>query len=416
MNKQICQKCGQEIPNEFGVTLAYCTNCGNSVQSLSTEKTAAFGEIPTLVSPKPKTNSKMTRYFWVGLGLAAVLLSALGIFGYWVWSVKNNLLTNYFDGNGVQTAAEAFKGKIGKPFKVFEIEITPEGITLQAQDPNNPRNLDLYKYAAGFVIGPTPVQVNTVQYGNLEQTTFPFDEINFAAVPQIAQEAVSKAGLEGGRVSKMTFNRAFAMKEGVQGRNLGDARWFIEIEGKRESVTATASPQGKLLGVDFSRTSQAANYTVITNKELQKAQNAIIETFGKDAQIFYINISNKSILIKIPHPEDPKKEKEYSFGINGLTANMEIGSASSANGLFPPMNFSEIRLADAVQFLEKAKEKSGLMNGKISSISISRNTFSNFPTAPRQAKQAPTEWKVSLKDGEKDASVTFDLKGDIIEK
>ncbi len=116
------------------------------------------------------------------------------------------------------------------------------------QDPNNPRNLDVYKYAAGFVVGPTPVQVTASQHGNLEQTTFPFDEINFAAVPTIVQELVSKAGIEGGRVTKMTFERGFAQTAAGQG-NYGNARWLIEIEGTRESATARFDPQGKMLGI-----------------------------------------------------------------------------------------------------------------------------------------------------------------------
>lgn len=155
---------------------------------------------------------------------------------------------NYFESDAAQVAAEAIKEKIGKPFRVFEITVTPGEFTLQAQDPNNPRNLDLYKYAAGFVVGSTPVQVSAVQHGNLEQTTFPFDEINFAAVPTIIQESVSKAGLEGGRVSKMTFERGFAQTEAGQG-NYGNARWLIEIEGTRESATARADSNGKLLGI-----------------------------------------------------------------------------------------------------------------------------------------------------------------------
>ena len=81
------------------------------------------------------------------------------------------LTANYFESDAAQVAAADFKKKIGKPLRVFEITITPEGITFPAQDPNNPRNLDLYKYAAGFIIGPTPVKMSATQRGNLEQTS-----------------------------------------------------------------------------------------------------------------------------------------------------------------------------------------------------------------------------------------------------
>ena len=157
------------------------------------------------------------------------------------------LNVNYFESDAAQTAAEAIKEKIGKPFRVFEITITPGEFTLQAQDPNNPRNLDLYKYAAGFVVEPTPVQIN-VRHGNLDKSTFPFDEINFAAVPTIVQESVSKAGLEGGRVKNMTFQRAFIFETPPMG-NYGDGRWFIEIEGARESAKARADPSGKEISI-----------------------------------------------------------------------------------------------------------------------------------------------------------------------
>ena len=103
MNKLICQKCGGEISNEFGVTLTYCTNCGASIKNLQTEKTVALNEVPTLVSPKPANfnsppNSKTTRNVLgcLGVGFAAILLSAIGIFGYWYWSEKKSVNPEYF--------------------------------------------------------------------------------------------------------------------------------------------------------------------------------------------------------------------------------------------------------------------------------------------------------------------------------
>lgn len=44
MNKLICQKCNQEISNEFGVTLVYCTNCGAKI---------SLQEVKTIPAPMP---------------------------------------------------------------------------------------------------------------------------------------------------------------------------------------------------------------------------------------------------------------------------------------------------------------------------------------------------------------------------
>ncbi|MEP6902050.1 MAG: tetratricopeptide repeat protein [Actinomycetota bacterium] len=130
MNKLICQKCGGEISNEFGVTLVYCTNCGAGVQSLQPEKPVAFGQVPKLVSPKSPTNnsssnSKMARYFLGCLGLGAILLLALGIFGYWSWSGKNPLakFTKQYNctitGEPEPETSEDYYNRAGKHIEIF---------------------------------------------------------------------------------------------------------------------------------------------------------------------------------------------------------------------------------------------------------------------------------------------------------
>ena len=86
MNKLNCQKCGIEISNEFGVTLVYCTNCGASIQNLSAEKTAAFGDVQTQILPNSPTNnsppkSKMTRNLLGCLGYFCFRFSAFSGIG-----------------------------------------------------------------------------------------------------------------------------------------------------------------------------------------------------------------------------------------------------------------------------------------------------------------------------------------------
>jgi len=344
------------------------------------------------------TNSRQTSLClcWLMLVLLALGCKFLG----------RQLKANYFESDATQVAAEAFKGKIGKPFKVFEIEITPEAITLQAQDPNNPRNLDLYKYAAGFVVGPTPVQVSAPQHGNLEQTTFPFDEINFAAVPQIVREALSNAGIEGGRVTKMTFNRAYDMEKLKP--NSGNAHWLIEIEGTREKATARADSNGKSLGVDLSRTSRAADYTTLKTDELQKAQNALKNLLGANDKISDLTIYDIYVFVKIPNPQNPKRLDEYKFDVNGLTKS-GLGQ-TSAIGYRERENFSlgEVNLADALNLLEKAKTRLDLPDGKVAFISIRREKLDSG------SKNFQTLWSVSLKGGVKDGSVNYNNNGEEI--
>lgn len=59
MNKSICGKCGDEISNESGATLTFCTNCGASLTNLSNEKTLSSKKILPTQSPAIKRQFPM---------------------------------------------------------------------------------------------------------------------------------------------------------------------------------------------------------------------------------------------------------------------------------------------------------------------------------------------------------------------
>src|SRR5687767_11255344 len=240
------------------------------------------------------------------IALAIVLLVVLGCGG-----LKNILPKKgqYFDGDAAQTAAKAIKDEIGKPFKVTEIFIDDDEFRVQAQDPNNPKNVDEYKYVAGFVTGPTPVQLGGM-VDNAEKSSFPFDEIDFEAVPKFCKDALDRADIEGGKIYRLTFARGFALTDEGAGA-LGAPRWHIEIHGARENVTAAADPKGDLLGVDLSRTSKAADYKLLTEAELTKAQGMVKKLLGSRTEMIEMVFYDKHFGFKVPNPENPKVSDDY---------------------------------------------------------------------------------------------------------
>src|SRR6186713_1224960 len=161
--------------------------------------------------------------------LAVVTFAVVGCSG-----LKNMLPKKgqYFEGDGAQKAAQAIKEKIGKPFKVIEIFIDDDEFRVQAQDPNNLKNVDEYKYVAGFVSGPNPVKLNGMNE-DVEKSSFPFDEIDFSAIPKFTKDAIDKSGIEGAKIYRLTFQRGFALTDTGAGA-LGNPRWSIEINGTRE--------------------------------------------------------------------------------------------------------------------------------------------------------------------------------------
>lgn len=311
--------------------------------------------------------------------------------------------TNYFEGDSAQKAAEAIREKIGKPFNVSEVFIEKDEFKVQAQDPNNPKNLDEYRYIGGFVNGPNPVKLNAMNE-NLDKSTFPFDEINFAAIPSFASEAIEKSGIEGAKIYRMTFQRGFAIAENDVG-SLGKPRWHIEIEGTRENASAAADPKGKLLGIDLSQTSRARDYQLITKEELQKAQDALRNYLGENAEIIEILMYDKSLMCSVPNPQNPNVKDSYQFGINGLTQKNLVQMPSIKIPGSENFSLKNINLPDAAAFVEKARTRVDMPDAALSSLSIRRekSVFND--------KGFRTVWSVSLKKGVNEGSVNYDNDG-----
>lgn len=74
MSKQICQKCGNEISNEFGVTLSFCNNCGAAVSNLLDEKTV---ELKKSVSDNYERKSYLVFGLLTGVVLTIFVFAGL---------------------------------------------------------------------------------------------------------------------------------------------------------------------------------------------------------------------------------------------------------------------------------------------------------------------------------------------------
>jgi hypothetical protein len=146
---------------------------------------------------------------------------------------------NLYEGTAMQEAAAKFKEKIGG--KVMALSLTTYGpsysggfAVLQAQDPKKPENIDSYEYKGGTVSGPTPVSM--MGSGKLEDNLFDLDEVNFAATPALAKEALTRLNIEGGEVHIMVIRRNLPFSK--------DIRWHVSVEGPRRKGFADADKNG----------------------------------------------------------------------------------------------------------------------------------------------------------------------------
>ena len=336
----------------------------------------------------------------------ALLFLALAVLG--CSSLKSLLPAKgqFFTGDTAATAAKAVRDKIGKPFKVIEIFIDDNEFKVQAQDPDNPKNVDEYKYVAGFVTGPTPVKLSAINE-DVEKSSFPFDDIDFSAIPKFAKEAIDKSGIEGAKIYRMTFQRGFALTDNGAGA-LGKARWYIEINGTRENVTASADPKGNLLGLDVSRTAKAADYTIFNKEELQKAQDALKKQLASSPDVIEIVMYDKSLMCKVPNAENPRVSDGYKFDINGLSRSDLVKMPNISLPGSENFKITDIDLTRAADLVDKTRARVEMPNASVASFSIRRSQ------SPFDKKGFRTIWDVSLKSGVKDGSVQYDNDGNEI--
>lgn len=117
---------------------------------------------------------------------------------------------NLFEGDNAQQAVAKIKAKIGADkVKIISAEIRKNEMKIQIQVPDNPKNIDEYTFEKGSVSGPKPVEVFSL--GNLEMTADKYhptdlDEINFAAIPEIVKEAMTRANIEGAEVELISMD------------------------------------------------------------------------------------------------------------------------------------------------------------------------------------------------------------------
>ena len=144
--------------------------------------------------------------------VAAFSLLLLAVLG--CKQLANVASADLFQGDNAAKAAAAIKSKVGVDHvKVISAEVRKDSMKITIQAPDNPKNMDEYTFEKGRASGPKPVQVMSL--GNLEMTADKYHvtdlgDINFAAIPDTVQKAITRSGLENGKVDLISMENAYA--------------------------------------------------------------------------------------------------------------------------------------------------------------------------------------------------------------
>jgi hypothetical protein len=141
-----------------------------------------------------------------------------------------------YQGTAALEAANKIKEKIGKPVKVLDVNIAPTYLTIDAQDPKDPKKISHYEYRNGTVSGPTPVDLS--EEIKLESRFFSLDEVNLAGVANVVQAAKERLQIDGGEVQGMDIRR-----------NLPDSkeiRWHVGVKGTKKTGFVDTDEKGNI--------------------------------------------------------------------------------------------------------------------------------------------------------------------------
>ena len=175
--------------------------------------------------------------------------------------------------NELSRAIPALRSAIGNHPRVLKIEVDPNVVTIEAQDPNNLKHVNRWLCVdriLGFmpirwVTGPEPVDLQLLD-PDLEANLFDLDAVAFSATSKLEKAAIKRAHIQDPAfVTQMEIARqTFILPQPKS----GDIRWKLFITSGREHAEVFANAQGEIVGTDLSGTQWAKSVNLLTEPAL----------------------------------------------------------------------------------------------------------------------------------------------------
>jgi len=317
-----------------------------------------------------------------------------------------------FESGAMIEAAAAFRQKLGGAFKALNVQVNPNSVTLRAQDPKQPANVDEYQYWATShsLSGPRPVELSSLD-NNLDNTLFDFDSVNWEATESLARTALERTQIDGGKIDKILVERNLAIGDKVT--KSGHVQWAIDVSNPREHATAYADPQGQIVRLDLSHTSRAAKFTLFSAEALREAVSQIDAFCGGHAKVMDLSIADKWLKFKAPDPKTGEIN-HYNYDINGVSSDviLDVSGPDIAvtrrlqNHKLEEILFDldAIKLEQAPEIGQRAVQRLGPESSLPSYMRVKREELGESP-------KLITYWQVDCRMGRKWGTVTYDLEG-----
>jgi hypothetical protein len=319
----------------------------------------------------------------------------------------------------MEKAVAAFKEKIGSgPVSALKLVVTNEWAVLHVRNPQQVDKVDKYEYTNGICSGPKPAALDgTEELGNRDKYSFPLDEVNFAAMPDVVKGALARTEVREGKVEKITIRKGFLYRL-QDSDKIPAVNWDVQIGGYNESAEVFANAHGDIVFVDLSHPPQAEKQNYLDPKALQDAVKEIKRTFHDQVYFASFVVDRKSIVFLAATSPTSDELIHYIYDLNGVTRR-EFGLGPSGDE--PPrgqkphkflFRIDEIDLSKTKQVISIAMSKAGgEYDPVLGSMTLQRERI--WPTEAAGA----IEWEVTVRlRALETASIHFDAHGVFREK
>jgi len=189
---------------------------------------------------------------WSKLGLVVAVACGLALLGACGSKEVNEALNeikaanappvDVFATDAVLKGAQDLERQLGAPVRALEIEMSPQRIVYQVQDPKKPENVDSYELKNGVLLPPQPVQL-MLMGEPLDPKLYPLADVPLARIPELAKAALAALQIEDGKVLSMTVHRKFS---GIPADMQAALDRAHEAAGIKETVDKDEIPDGGL--------------------------------------------------------------------------------------------------------------------------------------------------------------------------
>ena len=332
---------------------------------------------------------------------------------------------SFFDQGRAQGVLEKVFDKANHPSKILSLEIEPQSLEIDLQDPAQPKHIDAWTvtintarvvrlvFGAESISGPSPVEP-TLANPDLDANLFEFKPADAAIIPQLAEEAIKRARLEDpAGIDRLELRRQVIL---IPRASSGPPRWTVSVTSGRERAEFYADLPGRITGADFNGTRRAQTLNYLNGgKDLDEVVASIGETLGKGEIIKWLIVYDHSLWFAALEPDHPDGYVNFTAGLNGILEDRTLDPVpvnhSDIPTLPPPGRFSigDIDWQMLPKLEQAARDRLQLPGGRVGIVKVSK---------PSTAVGDPAvQWEINIEDGNErgvKGSVVFDAKGNVM--